>query len=313
MSTFGDGGSGAAVAVVIPCRDEEPTIKTVIDGFRQVLPEAEIVVCDNASTDATAEAAAEAGARVVHEPQPGKGRAVRRLLADVDADCYVMVDGDATYDPADAPGMVARVLDDQVDMVIARRVAAGGAFPRGHTIGNRLLTLVFRRLFRLDVSDTLSGYRAFSRRYVKTFPVLTRGFEVETDLNAHAASLGMRHAEVDSIYRERPDGSHSKLGTWRDGVRILRRIFRLFRDWRPLLTFSLFGLAIVAIASAIAVPVVLDYLDTGLVERQPTLVVAGGAYLLGFGFIAIGVVLERIAQVRLEFTRLLYLALSSRS
>lgn len=300
------------VAVVIPCRDEAVTIAQVVEGFRRSMPDAEIVVCDNASTDDTAARAREAGARVIEEPRPGKGRAVRRLLADVDADCYVMVDGDATYDPQTAPQMVHEVLENGVDMVVARRVSDGSAFPGGHRFGNRILTLVFQRLFRLRLSDTLTGYRALSRRYVKTFPVLTRGFEIETDLNAHAASLDLRHVEIDSAYTSRPDGSHSKLGTWRDGFRILRRMFRLFRDWRPLLTFSLFGLALVALATALAIPVVVDFVDTGLVERQPTLIAAGVVYLLGFGMISIGVVLERIAQMRREVTRLLYLSLPAR-
>ncbi|MEM9201026.1 MAG: glycosyltransferase family 2 protein [Actinomycetota bacterium] len=297
------------VAVVIPCRDEAVTIERVIDGFRSAMPDADIIVCDNASTDDTAARARAAGARVIAEPRPGKGRAVRRLLADVDADCYVMVDGDATYDPATAPEMVKEVLDNGVDMVVGKRISDGTAFPGGHQVGNRLLTFVFQRLFRLRLSDTLSGYRALSRRFVKTFPVLTRGFEIETDLNAHTASLDLRHVEIDSVYTSRPDGSHSKLGTWRDGFRILRRMFRLFRDWRPLLTFSLFGLAIVALATAIAAPVVIDFVDTGLVERQPTLIAVAVAYLLGFGLISIGVVLERIAQMRREVTRLLYLSL----
>ena len=266
-----------SVAIVIPCRDEAITIRQVVEGFQRSMPDAAIIVCDNGSNDQTASLA--------------------------------MVDGDATYDPATAPAMVAEVLDNGVDMVVARRVSDGSAFPGGHTIGNQLLTFVFQRLFRLRLTDTLSGYRALSRRFVKTFPVLTRGFEVETDLNAHAASLDLRHVEIESAYTSRPTGSHSKLGTWRDGFRILRRMFRLFRDWRPLLTFSLAGLACVFAATVVALPIVLDFLDTGLVERQPTLIAVAVAYLLGFGMISIGMVLERIAQMRREVTRLLYLSL----
>lgn len=297
------------VAIVIPCRDEAVTIRQVVEGFQRSMPGAAIIVCDNASTDQTASIARAAGARIIEEPRPGKGRALRRLLADVDADCYVMVDGDATYDPTTAPAMVAEVLENGVDMVVARRVSDGSAFPGGHTLGNQMLTFVFQRLFRLRLTDTLSGYRALSRRFVKTFPVLTQGFEVETDLNAHAASLDLRHVEIDSTYTSRPTGSHSKLGTWRDGFRILRRMFRLFRDWRPLLTFALVGLAFVAVATTFAVPIVVDFIETGLVERQPTLIAVAVAYLLGFGMISIGMVLERIAQMRREVTRLLYLSL----
>ena len=296
---------------MIPCRDEALTIAGVINDFRAAMPEAEIVVADNASSDETAAIAREAGARVVFEPRPGKGRAVRRLLADVDADCYVMVDGDGTYDASTMPEMVDEVLANATDMVVARRIGTDGAFRAGHSLGNRMLSWVFSRLFRVELDDTLSGYRAMSRRLVKTFPVLTSGFEVETDLNAHTASLGLSYREIDSPYGSRPDGSHSKLGTWPDGIRILRRILRLFRDWRPMLTFSLVGLAIIAVTSVVVAPVVLDYLETGIVERQPTVLVAVAGYIVGLGLIAIGIILERISQVRLEFTRLLYLSLSS--
>ncbi len=299
----------ARVAVVVPCRDEALTIAEVVTSFREVAPTAEIVVADNGSTDGTAAAAAAAGARVVYEPRAGKGRAIRRLFADVDADCYVMVDGDATYDPSTLPQMVAEVFEHNTDMVVAKRVGQDGAFRAGHSHGNRILSWTFRRLFRISLDDTLSGYRALSRRFVKTFPILSAGFEVETDLNAHAASLGLSYREIDSAYKSRPVGSESKLSTWTDGVRILRRLLRLFRDWRPMLTFSLLGLAMIAVSAAVAAPVVIDFVDTGLVERMPTLLVAAATSIIGFGLIAVGIVLERIAQVRLEVTRLLYLSL----
>ena len=300
--------TGEQVAVVVPCHDEEATVAQVVAGFRTALPGATIVVADNNSTDRTAEKAAAAGARVVFEPRPGKGYAVRRLFADVDAECFVMVDGDATYDPAAAPQFVARVLDDGVDMVVGRRVGTDGAYRPGHQWGNRLLSWSFRRLFGLGLDDTLSGYRAFSRRFVKTFPILTQGFELEADLNAHAASLGLSYDEIDTTYGSRPEGSESKLGTFRDGFRILRRLLRLVRDWRPLMTFSVAGLLLMLIATIVIAPVVVEFVDTGLVERQPTVVACTAAYLVGAGLVGTGMILERIARVRLEVTRLLYLA-----
>jgi glycosyltransferase involved in cell wall biosynthesis len=245
---------------------------------------------------------------VLHEPRLGKGYAVRRLFADVDAECFVMVDGDATYDPETAPALVARVLDDGVDMAVGRRVGADGAYRAGHQWGNRLLSWSFRRLFRIGLDDTLSGYRAFSRRFVKTFPILTQGFELEADLNAHAASLGLSYDELDTAYGSLPEGSQSKLGTWTDGFRILRRLLRLFRDWRPLMTFSVAGLVMMLVATIFVVPVVIDYARTGLVERQPTVVACAAAYLVGLGLVGTGMILERVTRVRMEVTRLLYLA-----
>ena len=299
---------GGRVAVVIPCRNEAATVAEVVSGFRTALPNALVVVADNGSTDSTADLAAEAGASVLREPRLGKGYAMRRLFADVEADCFIMVDGDATYDPTLAPELVAEVLDHGVDMVVGRRVGVDGAYRLGHRWGNRMLSWSFRRLFRIRLDDTLSGYRAFSRRFVKTFPILTQGFELEADLNAHAASLGLSYQEIDTDYRSRPEGSESKLGTFSDGIRILRRLLRLFRDWRPMLTFSAAGLLLTVLTTLFFAPVVIDFARTGLVERQPTLVAGAAAYLVGAGLIATGVILERIARVRLEVTRLLYLS-----
>ncbi|MFQ5558097.1 MAG: glycosyltransferase family 2 protein [Acidimicrobiales bacterium] len=301
----------STVAVVIPCRNEAATVGDVVAGFRRCVPHASIVVADNGSTDDTAAIATAAGARVIGEPHPGKGNAIRRLFADIDADCFVMVDGDATYDPETAPAMIAEVLEHGTDMVVGRRVGVDGAFRPGHQLGNRVFSWTFRRLFRIALDDTLSGYRALSRRFVKTFPILSKGFEVETDLNAHAASLGLSYREIDTSYRNRPEGSHSKLGTWSDGLRIMRRLLRLFRDWRPLLSFSVIGLSLMAVATVVAAPVVISFARTGLVERQPTLIVAVTSYIIGFGLIGVGMILERIARVRLEVTRLLYLSMPS--
>ena len=296
------------VAVIIPCHDEAATIGGVITSLRAEIPEASIYVADNASTDGTAAIARAHGAKVIIEPRLGKGYAVRRLFADVDADIFLLVDGDGTYDPEAAPLLISELIDQGADMVVGCRQPEPGAHRRGHETGNRMLSWTFRTLFGLHLNDTLSGYRAFSRRFVKTFPSMTAGFEVEADMNAHAASMGLPYAEIDVRFSERPDGSISKLSTFGDGWRILRRLLRLFRDWRPLLTFSVAGLLTILVAVGALIPVLVEYAETGLVERQPTLIVAGAAIALGFGLVATGMILDRITRLRLEMARLLYLA-----
>ncbi len=299
----------ARVAIVIPCLNESSTIAEVVEGFRSAVPGATIVVAANGSDDDTAAVAEAAGARVLTEPRSGKGYAMRRLFADVDADCYVMVDGDATYDPSSAPEMIAHVLDRGVDMVVGRRVGDDeGAYRAGHQWGNAVLSWAFRRLFRIDIDDTLSGYRAFSRRFVKTFPILTQGFELEADLNAHAASLGLSYHETDTVYQSRPEGSESKLATWTDGLKIMRRLLRLFRDWRPMLSFTVVGFALMLLGGIAVIPVLVEYARTGLVTRLPTLLAATAAFLAGGGLVGTGMILERVTRVRLEVTRLLYLS-----
>ena len=296
------------VAVIIPCHDEAGTVGGVITSLRAEIPEASIYVADNASTDGTAAIARAHGAKVIIEPRLGKGYAVRRLFADVDADIFLLVDGDGTYDPEAAPLLISELIDQGADMVVGCRQPEPGAHRRGHETGNRMLSWTFRTLFGLHLNDTLSGYRAFSRRFVKTFPSMTAGFEVEADMNAHAASMGLPYAEIDVRFSERPDGSISKLSTFGDGWRILRRLLRLFRDWRPLLTFSVAGLLTILVAVGALIPVLVEYAETGLVERQPTLIVAGAAIALGFGLVATGMILDRITRLRLEMARLLYLA-----
>ena len=296
------------VAVIIPCHDEAATVGGVITSLRAEIPEASIYVADNASTDGTAAIARAHGAKVIIEPRLGKGYAVRRLFADVDADIFLLVDGDGTYDPEAAPLLISELIDQGADMVVGCRQPEPGAHRRGHETGNRMLSWTFRTLFGLHLNDTLSGYRAFSRRFVKTFPSMTAGFEVEADMNAHAASMGLPYAEIDVRFSERPDGSISKLSTFGDGWRILRRLLRLFRDWRPLLTFSVAGLLTILVAVGALIPVLVEYAETGLVERQPTLIVAGAAIALGCGLVATGMILDRITRLRLEMARLLYLA-----
>jgi len=296
------------IAVIIPCHDEAATIGGVISSLRAEIPEASIYVADNASTDGTAAVARAHGAKVIIEPRLGKGYAVRRLFADVDADIFLLVDGDGTYDPEAAPALISELVDQGADMVVGCRQAEPGAHRRGHETGNRMLSWTFRTLFALHLNDTLSGYRAFSRRFVKTFPSMTAGFEVEADMNAHAASMHLPYAEINVRFSERPDGSMSKLSTFGDGWRILRRLLRLFRDWRPLLTFSVAGLLTILVALVALIPVFVEYAETGLIERQPTLIVAGAAIALGFGLVATGMILDRITRLRLEMARLLYLA-----
>lgn len=299
------------VAVIIPARDEEATIGAVVRAFAAVLPEALIVVADNGSQDRTAAAATEAGARVIHEPSIGKGSAVRRLLADVEASCYVLVDGDGTYQASRAPDLVAPILAGEVDMVIGIREDSGvpgRTFRPGHRSGNRFLTWMFARMFDLPVSDALSGYRSFSERFARTFPVDSRGFEVEIEMDVHAAMLRVPILEVPTAYRERPDGSESKLRTYRDGIRILRRNLRLFRDASPILAFSILA-APWALGSFWLVGVaVIEYVETGSVARFPSLIAGVGAFVLAAQLWIAGIILERVARARREVVRLAYLA-----
>lgn len=298
------------VAVIVPCHNEELTIAEVVTGFQRTLPGCAVVVADNCSTDRTAEVARAHGAQVVVENRPGKGYAVRRLLADVEADCYVMIDGDATYDPDSAPAMVSMVLHDGVDMVNGARVVTGErteAYRPGHSLGNSVLTWIFQKLFKLQLRDTLSGYRVMSRRFVKSFPTGAEGFEIEAELNAHAATLGVPLGEVDTPYFARPEGSESKLNTYRDGLRILRRNLRLFRDARPSLAFLLLSLPWLVLAGALLWIPIAEYLRTGLVLRFPSLIAGVGALILAGLTILTGLILERVARNRIEANRLCYL------
>lgn len=312
MAVEGDGVLAyEGVAVLVPCRDEATTVAGVVAGFRRTLPGAVVVVCDNGSTDATAERARAAGARVITEHRPGKGAAVRRLFADVDADHYVLVDGDATYDPGAAPAMVAAMREDGADTVLGvRRAVGSGAaeFRPGHQAGNAIFSATFSWLFGAGYSDVLTGYRGFSRRFVKSCPLLASGFDVEIELNAHGASLAVPWAEVATDYRQRPAGSHSKLSTYGDGLRIARRLLRLYRDFKPGLCFGLPGLLAAAAGLAFFVPVLVEFTRTDRVARYPTLFVAVGAMLAGLVLMLVSAILDRAARDRLERNRLAYLA-----
>lgn len=298
------------VAVLIPCYNEAVAIAGVVSDLRASLPEAAITVIDNNSSDTTASAARAAGAAVLHEARQGKGHAVRRGFADIDADIYLLIDGDGTYDAAAAAAMVACLAEGQLDMVTgARRSEAAAAYRPGHRTGNRLLTGLVGAIFGHEVSDLLSGYRAFSRRFVKSFPALAEGFETETEFTVHALELAMPIAELPTTYRERQAGSASKLNTWRDGMRILRTVLVLAKQERPLQLFSLGAAFLILLGLVFGLPVVATFMKTGLVPRLPTAILALGLVLLGFLALASGLILDSVARGRREMKRLAYLAI----
>ncbi len=298
------------VAVLIPCYNEAVAIGGVVAAMRAALPGAAITVIDNNSRDATADVARAAGAAVLREALQGKGHAVRRGFADVEADVYVLVDGDGTYDAAAAPAMVALLLEQRLDMVTGTRVSdAAAAYRRGHRLGNRVLTGLVGSIFGNRVSDMLSGYRVFSRRFVKSYPALAAGFETETEFTVHALELAMPIAEMPTAYRERPQGSVSKLNTWRDGMRILRTILVLVKEERPLQLFSLAAAVLILAGLGLGIPVVAHFMRTGLVPRLPTAVLALGLETLGALAIVSGLILDSVARGRREMKRLAYLAI----
>lgn len=297
------------IAVILPCYNEEAAIGQTIAGFRAALPDARIYVYDNNSHDRTLEVARAAGAIVRVERVQGKGAVVRRMFADVDADVYVLADGDATYDAASAPILVQRLIEEQLDMVVGSRVAeATLAYRRGHQFGNRALTGMLARLFGRSFTDILSGYRVFSRRFVKSFPALSAGFEIETEISVHALELKMPVAEVATPYFARPEGSASKLSTYSDGWRIARTIATLYRIERPLLFFGAIGAALALFAIFLAIPLALTYLETGLVPRFPTAILATGLMILAFLNLFTGLILDTVVRGRREVRRLAYLA-----
>ena len=292
----------------MPCYNEEATVAKVIADFRAALPAAEILVFDNNSTDDTRSVASAAGASVFLETHRGKGFVVRRMFSDVEADIYVLVDGDATYDASSVRLMVKRLLENRLDMVVGGRIESEQAAYRPPSTGNRLLSAFIAFVFGSAIKDALSGYRVFSRRFVKSFPVLSGGFEIETELTIHALELGLAIDEIVTPYRARPTGSASKLNTWRDGFRILLTIFNIYRAERPLAFYSCLG-AVAAISSiALAIPVVVTYLETGLVPRLPTAVLSTGLMLSALLCMAVGLVLDTVTRGRREMKLLAYLS-----
>jgi len=299
------------VAILLPCLNEAGGIAGVVTAFRAALPGATIYVYDNGSTDDTAAVAAAAGAQVRSETLRGKGNVVRRMFADVDADVFVMADGDGTYDAASAPAMIDKLYTGQLDMVCGKRTGGGAdAYRSGHRIGNRVLTGLVALLFGNRVTDILSGYRVMSRRFVKSFPALSQGFEIETELTVHALDLRAPVAEVPTPYGARTAGSASKLNTYRDGWRILRAILRLVKEERPFAFFSQIALLLGLLSIALAIPLVVQFLETGLVERLPTAVLCTGLMLVAMLSFVCGLILDTVTRGRRELKRMHYLALS---
>jgi glycosyltransferase involved in cell wall biosynthesis len=297
------------VAVLVPCFNEEAAVATVIADFRKALPSAEIFVYDNNSSDRTVAVAREAGAQVRSERRQGKGHVVRRMFADIDADIYVLVDGDATYDAASAPRMIDALLSDHLDMVVGFRVdQAEAAYRPGHRTGNRMLTSFLSSVFGQAFKDILSGYRVFSRRFVKSFPVLSDGFEIETELSVHALELALPVAEIETPYYARPEGSFSKLNTWRDGFRILGTILKLYRSEKPLRFFTAIGIFLILVSIGFAIPVIVTYLEQGIVPRLPTAVLSMGLMILAVLSVSSGLVLDTVTRGRREIKLLAYLS-----
>ncbi len=300
------------IAVLLPCFNEEAAIGATIAGFHAALPSAAIYVYDNNSRDRTREIAGEAGAIVRTERQQGKGHVVRRMFADIDADVYVMADGDLTYDAKAAPAMVDLLLGEGLDMIVGtRQHEEKEAYRGGHVIGNRVFTRLLSGLFGRSFTDIFSGYRVFSRRFVKSFPVLSSGFEIETEISVHALELRMPVGEVETSYAARPEGSESKLSTYSDGWRILKTIVTLYRIERPLLFFGSIGALLLLAAVVLSIPLVITYLDTGLVPRFPTAILATGMTIVAVLCFFAGLILDTVTRGRREMRRLAYLSLAA--
>ena len=298
------------VAVLLPCYNEEATIAATVEGFRKALPEATVYVYDNNSSDRTRNVASKAGAVVRSERQQGKGHVVRRMFADIDADVYVMADGDLTYDPQAAPDMVALLLAEQLDMVVGtRKHEEKEAYRGGHVLGNRIFTGLLAGLFGRSFNDIFSGYRVFSRRFVKSFPVLSSGFEIETEMSVHALELRMPVGEVETRYLARPEGSESKLSTFGDGWRILKTIGTLYRVERPVLFYGTIALLLFAAAVFLSIPLVITYLHTHLVPRLPTAILVTGMTIVAVLCFFTGLILDTVTRGRREMRRLAYLSL----
>lgn len=302
------------IAVLIPCYNEEVAVARVVHDFREALPKARIYVFDNNSTDATRANALAAGAIVRHVARPGKGNVVRRMFADVDADIYVLVDGDATYHAKSARNLVDKLVEENLDMVVGTRVHEHDeAYRRGHQFGNRLLTGAMTRIFGGSFTDMLSGYRVFSRRFAKSFPAMSRGFEIETELTIHALELRMPYGELATPYGARPEGSTSKLSTYSDGIRILSTIIKLFAIERPLRFYGALSGLLAAIALLLSLPLFVTYLESGLVPRFPTAILSTGLVMLSAISFVAGVILETVTIGRREIKQLHYLAIGSPS
>ncbi|MDG2375028.1 MAG: glycosyltransferase family 2 protein [Woeseiaceae bacterium] len=303
-------GTQMKIAVILPCRNEEGAVGTVVRDFQQYLPAAIIYVFDNNSTDDTAKEARDAGAIVLTEKREGKGHVVRRMFADVDADVYLMVDGDDSYDISVAPELIGRMVDENVDIVNgSRRLEEVDAYRPGHEWGNKFLTGPVGLIFGREFDDMLSGYKVFSRRFVKSFPQFSSGFEIESELTIHALQLQMPTAEVETSYRDRAHGTESKLNTFADGFHILRTIYQLLMQGRPLLAFGVIGILLAGASVVLAYPIFVEFFATGVVPRIPTAILCTGLMLLGFLSITCGFILDVVTKGRQEAKRMRYLAI----
>lgn len=302
---------GFSVAVIVPCHNEALAINSVVTDFKKYLPEGDVYVFDNNSTDFTGDVAAKAGAIVKHVKLKGKGNVVRRMFADVDADIYIMVDGDDTYEAGAVKRLIDKLIDDDLDMVVGCRKEDGSAetYRAGHRLGNRVLTGTVTTIFKGQFTDMLSGYRAFTKRYAKSFPSQSKGFETETELTIHALELRMKYGEVDTAYGSRPEGSESKLSTYRDGFRILKTIMKLYAIERPLYFFGVVACFFAAVSLALGIPVVTEFAETGLVPRLPTAVAASAVMVLAALSFMCGIILQAITVSRREMKSLFYLSI----
>jgi len=301
------------IAVLIPCYNEELTISRVVNDFQESLPEVTVYVYDNASTDNTSKVAAKAGALVFQEPNKGKGNVVRRMFADIESDIYVIVDGDDTYDASKCQEMVEYLIENKLDMVVANRKTnnSEGEYRWGHVFGNKMLTRSVSFVFGRGFTDMLSGYRIMSRRFVKSFPAMSQGFEIETEITVHALQVGASYKEIETTYNSRPEGSESKLSTFKDGFRILKMILLLFKEGRPFQFFVLFFLLFFVVSIVLAVPVFFTYIETGMVPRLPTAVLSTGLMILAFFSLISGVILDSLSRSRLEAKKFNYLSYKS--
>jgi glycosyltransferase involved in cell wall biosynthesis len=300
------------IAILLPCYNEAPTIAGVVRGFREALPGARVYVYDNNSTDGTALQAMLAGAEVMRERRQGKGHVVRRMFADIDADIYIMADGDGTYSPADAEELIRTLLTENADMVVGtRRGVHEDAGRHGHAAGNRLFNVLYRTIFGADFTDIFSGYRAFSRRFVKSFPAVSGGFEIETEMSVHASRLKLPVMEIELDYGRRPEGSHSKLSTFRDGTKILWMFAMLMKETRPFAFFSAISSAFMATSLIFMAPVLVAYFQTGLVDRMPTWVFSLVLMLMSFLIFTAGMILDSLSRARAEQLRIHYLNIAA--
>jgi glycosyltransferase involved in cell wall biosynthesis len=298
------------IAVILPCYNEDAAIGKTVRDFRAALPTAKIYVYDNNSSDRTAAVAREAGAIVRTELRQGKGNVMRRMFADVEADIYVLADGDDTYDASVAPALIKKLVEEGLDIVTGRRVhTEAAAYRAGHVFGNKMLTGLTAMMFNVKLGDTLSGYRVMSRRFVKSFPFTAEGFGIETELTVHAVRLLMPMAEVDTAYKERPAGSVSKLSTYRDGFKILFTIAQMLREERPLLFFSAIGALFALVAIILGTSIVIEFLHTGLVPRLPTALLATGLMVIAFLSVMSGLILDTVTRGRWASKRLAYLSM----